>query len=356
MKIVAVFGLDTFRHKNLTQINLVNKIGYTFDVFVNDTLNNSEVEFEPVKFNNNLYINKRGIAARFRQVFCYLHKNKGKINHIEVYVGGKFQIFYILFAKLLKIPSIIIERGDIQWVDKLGRSNQFYYKCTYRLTDLVCYKEPYMERILDIYKVKNTMFLPNSIVVPDSFDYYFDIKKYHFLWVNRLIKERRIDRLLTYGLNNLNVKIACLGINENYQEIPDALEILLSQSMKSENIEIKSYVNPFCYFKKYRFFILDSDLVFGNYALLEAMSYGVVPIVRYTKWNHLIINNGFNGFEFQDDFESFTSILDKAFALNEEEYLKMSKAARETMLTKFSSHEWLTKVDKLYIMLSTRTW
>ena len=198
-----------------------------------------------------------------------------------------------------------------------------------------------MEEKLKSINVKRQYFFHNVTSYPD---YKKSQKgKYDFIWVNRLIKERYSNWFID-ALNNpifINTKNVLLGIqNENEQS-------KYVSKYKPQNLQVHKYSNPKIYYENASFFVLPAEIIFANNSLLEAMSYGVIPLVSKAEGTNLIVKNGINGFVF-DNYEEFLDCMIKAHNLSEIEYLRLSNNARETIKNKFSVEYYADNLLKLY--------
>jgi glycosyltransferase involved in cell wall biosynthesis len=198
-----------------------------------------------------------------------------------------------------------------------------------------------MKQKLDSLKVKNVSFFHNVTTYPNFVKR--NKGKFDFIWVNRLIEERFsnwfIDALKKpIFINTQNI---LLGLqNENNQS-------KYVDENKTSNIELISYSNPKEYYENASFFVLPAKIVFANNSLLEAMSYGVVPIVSKAEGTDLIVKDGINGFVFET-YEEFLECMIKAHELSENEYLRLSNNARETIKNDFSVEYYTDNLLKLY--------
>ena len=173
-------------------------------------------------------------------------------------------------------------------------------------------------------------------------------KEIDFLWVNRIIPERRSDWFATilsgYKFKESENVLAGLLDNSAYSETQESL---LKNS--PSNLTVLNFVSdPSKLYKKARFFVLPADVVFANNALLEAMSYGVVPLISRQIGSELIVEDGMNGFLFEHNQESFEEAMLKAFHVSNEEYIRMSIASKKRISVLFSSDNYRLELQKMY--------
>ena len=117
---------------------------------------------------------------------------------------------------------------------------------------------------------------------------------------------------------------------------------------KSNNISFHALQEPFKFYNAKRFFCLPSELVFGNNSLLEAMSFGMIPIVTRRHGVELLIEDGINGIVTDMDEKSYSEGLIKASRLTDEQVFQMSKAARNTVLNKYNVKQWTKQLLEIY--------
>ncbi len=80
-----------------------------------------------------------------------------------------------------------------------------------------------------------------------------------------------------------------VGGGERVLELIDRLGL-------SDRIEVRGFVpEPQEYFRRAKVFVLPADIVFANYALLEAMSFGAVPLVGDGEGADRIVDSTANG-------------------------------------------------------------
>ena len=97
--------------------------------------------------------------------------------------------------------------------------------------------------------------------------------------------------------------------------------------------------------------MLPADIVFANHALLEAMSYGVVPLISNQPGSDLIVDDNVNGFIFEHNEESMESAMQKAMQLTDEEHRKLSQQSRIKMQQEFSVQNYEKGLKELYSLL-----
>ena len=84
----------------------------------------------------------------------------------------------------------------------------------------------------------------------------------------------------------------------------------------------------------------EADVVFLNNSLLEAMSYGLIPLISDVQDARLIVDDGINGFIFEHTENGLKNAMQKAMLLSQEEYEIMSKNAIKKVEKSFSYDVW----------------
>ncbi len=348
MKNKVLIFIDVAAPKNFLQTEVIIELGYEPTYFVS-TYNIHSAHF--FKQPGSQSILKTGFLKRLHHVNTYFKKNKKSIHHIEVYPGGRFAFLYVLLARVYSIKSICAERGDLLYFHKKGypKSVRFSMWFCYKYSNLVWYREPYMKSILEKYN-KNLFFLHNAVKLNNE-PVNASERDITFLWLNRIIPERKgdwyIETLAHPQLKetkNYLVGITAASAYKNVQEY-----ILKN---KPANLSIADFtVNPEQFYKRSKFFVLPAKVVFANHALLEAMSYGVVPLVSDQTGSSLIIDNGKNGFIFDHNKNHFEAAILKAFNLSDEEYNRLSVAAEEKIKNTFSEEKYKAAIKEMYSLI-----
>lgn len=340
-KNVVVIFVDRFMNKNILQNNIFKKISFNSFWFVN---------YKSAEQAENIIALRSSFFARLSQILKFLNEHKHEIHHVEIYPGGRFSFVYSLIARWHKIKIICVERGDLLYYKPkksggYGFMTKFSMYVSYKLADIVWYKEPYMLERLKRIGVKETVFIHNSV---KENDYQAIDQEIDFLWVNRVIPERQADWFAENlknkafaGTNNLILGI--LNTSGQYSE----LESRLIKTAPA-NLKLHNYAPPVEFFKKSKFFVLPASIVFANNALLEAMSYGVVPLVSATQSSGLIVEDGVNGFIFDHDPDSFLKAMIRAINMPAEQYREMSRNAKLKIQHDFSEQYFFNSISTMY--------
>ena len=331
---VVILGIDNFSYKNTHQAKCLNSNNFILYVFTNDVLKNSSENLDQKI--NSLKILKKGLFKRIIQVNNFLMQNKDEIHHVEIYPGSRFSFIYLIISKAYKLKSLVVERGDISlYKDKFF--TKFSMRFCYKFSDLIWYRETYKD--LDVKKqltkwgANKIIFIPNAVSLKKiKKNYSFE---YVFLWANRFLKERKVKWFVD-SVNEIKFsKSIMLGLmNKVYDNEKYAVD------NKSNYLDVVNYQNPVDFYLKSKFFVFPSEVVFLNNSLIEAMSYGVVPLISNVQNSELIVDDGINGFIFEHSKNGLISAMRKALDLTEIEYKKMSENAIEKIEKSFSYKVW----------------
>src|SRR5690606_4478276 len=100
-----------------------------------------------------------------------------------------------LTGKLFGLKIICVERGDLQYYHCKGYNIfiRMSMRFCYRYSDLVWYRELFMKPVLEKARAKKLFFLHNSVPIDQEDIIPPHQKTIDFLWMNRVLPERRSD-------------------------------------------------------------------------------------------------------------------------------------------------------------------
>lgn len=356
---ITILGLDNFSQKNLSQLIQLNKHEFYFDIFTIDNRNNSAEIISKAVGNNRLIKIQggiKGVIKRACKLISHLATNKKNIHHIEIYPNAPFATFYIIAAKVFGIKSIVVERGDIGDFSSQKIGSKLSMSLCYKLGDVIWYKEPYMKPILEKMTNRKLVFIHNAADFNPS---NLDIEPSNFidfLWVNRLHPMRKAEWVVN-AMNEEGMQdktCTFIGFQDfstvDPKYLPHDLVELQHKvlSKKGSNTSIINYTDPVPYYSKARFFVLPAERVFGNNSLLEAMSYGIVPIVTNANQTDQLIQEDYNGILCDYSEKSFIEAMRRATELTDNEYKRLSVNATNTIKERFNNERWTHKLLDLY--------
>jgi glycosyltransferase involved in cell wall biosynthesis len=351
---VCILGLDTVRPKTLYQTRWLAERGFGVDIFTMHRDTDSIAADASAAIN----VLPSNPLTRAAQTARYLASRRGHLHHVELYVGGRFAFVHALLARLFGIPLLVIERGDILLVSKraYSASMRLSIRLCYRLANRVWYREVYMTRMLESMGARETFLLPNAVPVPpeppsDA------TRTVDLLWLNRMIPERHPDefarvlariaaeRPVTASLVGLSADVPAPRVREMEDAVRETLEGVVG-------VTLFAFSDPEPHYASARFFVLHGEIVFANFALLEAMARGVVPIVSGVEGADRIVRDGLEGLVYPPGEDGLEQALQRALHASAQQWQEWSRAARTRILEQFSLDAWGRRLLEEYETLA----
>ncbi|AEH51662.1 glycosyltransferase family 4 protein [Pseudothermotoga thermarum] len=370
----------------------LDKYGYLVKAY-------EKLGYEVVVLASDLYGTNKKVNERYNAKIIGLPKNpffktlkvfwsllKEKPDYLEIYDYSVLTFPIIIFSKILGInTSIVIIGWELYRNDPFANRRKnliqrlkdnlkrlLTWKALH-FVDLIIVKEFHsLQIILKQKKLENkTIFQPNCIPLPE----WETIKRIsereiHILWLNRIHRVKKAKDLVTaigffeeqyqhvYG-NKPNVRVKIVGFNvlnrtpsmdpEYEYEVLKAVE---EHNKKfSTKIEVLPFTdNPHEFYRNSKIFVLISEIVFLNYALLEAMSYGMIPIISKGEGYEKVILENYNGFTFEyGNVEELARKIFQVLTLPSDLAEKISENAYNTVKENFSIETWVKNVMKARI-------
>jgi glycosyltransferase involved in cell wall biosynthesis len=346
MKDLVVIFIDRIAAKNRLQIKSIHRLQMVPVFFVTEKNDNAAGFIES---GDKQELLMRNFFKRLQQVFTFLKKTRKYIHHVEVYPAGRFSWIYILLSNLLHIKSICVERGDIQYYQNkmYDRTSRFSMWACYKFSTIIWYREFYMKDLLQKITSKKLFFLHNAV---DFTNGCLPPKKkdIDFLWLNRVIRERRSDWFISVLKKEelKNTVNYLIGLTDKTFHLNEQLFV---KANRPGNLVILEYTtDPFDYYSRAKFFVLPAEIVFANNSLLEAMSCGVVPLVSDMPGASIIVEDGKCGFIFKHTQHDFEIAMKKALLLTNAEYLRLSDEAKNKISRDFSPEKYLQGLEEMY--------
>lgn len=156
------------------------------------------------------------------------------------------------------------------------------------------------------------------------------------------ILERKVEWVLKYFAEVRSQIVVKLGYKKKDPYVRD-----LIKTHNPNHISIHGYLPPISYYLKSRFFLLSADIVFANNALLEAMSYGFVPLVSDVSGSNSIVDHLRSGYIFPHTYEGFKEAIEWAIKLDKVSYDKLSLNARLKVEKDFSFEKFKAGYKKM---------
>lgn len=197
------------------------------------------------------------------------------------------------------------------------------YTSSQRADYLIANSEETRLRIKKFYRRDSTVIYP-PVSIPSQTSHYSLATSHYFLTVSRLARAKHIDILIeSANKSKFNLKIVGSGRDEERLKQIAGPTVEFLGNLTDEELK-KTYLNA----KAFLFASRDEE--FGI-AVVEAMGYGL-PVIAYRSGGiPEYLNNGKNGFLFdQLDPSSLIKKIEEFEKLNKEKYLDMRKEARKT--------------------------
>jgi glycosyltransferase involved in cell wall biosynthesis len=351
-KIIIASFIDQVAPKNKLQIDILYDLGYRPVFFVNVYHNKSAAYF---LYPDSYFRFKSGIFHRMWQVSTFFKNNRKQIHHAEIYPGSRFSFVYLLIALFFRVKVICVERGDLLYFKRGGydMATRISMWFCYHFSSMVWYRELYMEAILKKMGIKNLYFIHNAIDTTNLQNgekkaTTFENKKIDFLWVNRLIPERMsgwfVDILHKEELAETHNVLAGMLSQTLYNEQQRYVQL-----NKPKNLELVDFIDdPTALYQNAKFFVLPAEVVFANNALLEAMSYGVVPVIVNSLGYELLVEDGVSGIVSEANKAAYEKAIFRAHFMPEDIYNRMSIATKQHIIQYFSAEVYRKKLNDLY--------
>ena len=347
---ILTVGIDVFRHKNLNKTQSLVNHDVSFVVIPMET---AGVSIQAVIEEQNVKI--VSINPRYRRLTAFLAMVrvllKQRIDIVEIYPESYITLGFYLISRFFQKPVVVIARGlEHRIADgRLRGLKLWILAIVYRGADIVIYNELYMTEVLrDRLGVTNLEFLPNSVDVSPARKELND-HACNFLFMNSIKFFRhpevaleafiRLKELKVFPFDS-QVRLRIVGLRQdagfhgNTDRESKLTEMILGRDISVELLpwteESEQHLNWA------DVFLLPADLVFLNYALLEAMARGIPVIVQDTPGTERVVTDGIEGFVVGATPESWLAPMTN-LAVDHKLRSRMGSAARERVIQQFSS-------------------
>ncbi len=309
-------------------------------------------EYCGIRLKTTFTVNNRSLEA---MVYSFL----ASIN--AVFKGYDIVHYHALGPSVMSfIPRIfgkkvIVTVHGLDWQrKKWGRFARLYLKLGERISAYVPHKtvtvsDKLKKHYLSRYG-KEAVFIPNGILKPDEKQADI-IKRYgldknnYILFLARLVPEKGCHYLLkAFDKIDTGIKLVIAGGSSYSDEYCSELA-----KYKKENIiftgEVKGDLTKELY-SNALFYVLPSEIEGMPISMLEAMSYGICPLVSDIEENMEVLNSEGNSFGFSFTSKDADSLKEKIEYMleNQEKVLRMGMAAKEYVLKKYN---WDTVTESL---------
>lgn len=287
-------------------------------------------------------IDRRGMnpIKDFHTMIEIYHLTKKLSPDIVLTYTIKPNIYGGIISRILKLKYIVNITGLGSSFQRKGIFNQLIqklYGLSVKKADWVFIQNNEIQGILKEKKLinENNSVIPGSGVCLQSFPFMKlnHDSTFHFLFLGRLMREKGIYEFLEAA------KVIVSKFPNVYFDIV---------GMKDDDIQMESYLNEYIvyhgktddskkYYEKCTCLIQPSYHEGMSNVVLEACSCGRPCLVSNIPGCKEIVEDGVNGFLFEPHCaEGIVSSIEKIMALDQQELLKMSFAARKCVETKFN--------------------
>jgi glycosyltransferase involved in cell wall biosynthesis len=358
---ITILGLPFFAEKYKYLVDSYESLSMDVEVLINSNLAHTKWDDE-----YDIHYAGGNIASRLCKFVSRMITNKP--NYVDVYDYSLLTLFYLIIARLFNVKSRLWFIGgelknDTSSLNSRSVTRELILKLKGKLTvlsifvcDRIIVKEKHhIESISSIRSslLKKTVFLHNCVPVEP----YVELKKESivhksdFLYANAVVDARRVDSMVL-ALKDLvdcemNYTCSIYGFNSISNDSYAPRGVGYSQDILNliEKLELKNDIETFGFvdnikevYGNFKFFVFPSDIVFANYALLESMSVGVVPIVFPGEGYDEIVVDGVNGVVAFD--YDLTKAFMRALQFSDEDYINLSNNARMTIIDRYSIDKW----------------
>ncbi len=359
---VLVAGMDTVRHKNIYQFEGLSVYGYKFIILTTDSLGHSR-EWVKDLDNVELYVTPLRNPLGLLKLLVLLIKilQSRQIDLAEIYPFGISQFMTAILLKLYRIPTVIIARGqELSYIKRLmAWRSRLFFGLTYRVAKYVIYKEPYMVDFLRRYRLAGSFFLHNAVPLESFYKRRSEPGRCNLLYLN-MIRSFRYPEIIVSAFKDIcgelglkassGIRLAVVGFMNNPKDPKYSKEMALRKIVNGLDIPVDFIPwteQPKDWLDKADVFLLPADVVYLNYALLEAMSRGIPVIISDATWADRIVTNGLEGYILPLD-PSQWKVAMLRLILDPELRLRMGEAARKKVEQEYSIAAYCQEYLRIY--------
>lgn len=310
---VLVIGADLVMPKLFYFGEELSKLGYSYAIYTHDVTCESNAVAQRAGVRLIAGPSHRKSVSRMLKDIFRLTKTvrQRDFHHAELY--SDYHIFasfcYLLVLWIKQIPVVLWCRGELyNWPEFRGWQ-KLYFRVAMGIAKLVVLKETYMVSTLTaagIYRPEKSIELHNSV----PFDAWRRTRKLdpaclRLLYLNSFKAWRNVrfcvevaavlrERGISFHMTIVGHKVTSPGLEDEC----DALRNDIKRLALEECVTIEDFSDdPRAFYASHDIFLLPANLIFCNYALLEAMRDGMVPVVNNLDGDYQrIVEDGVSGF------------------------------------------------------------
>lgn len=357
---VFICGIDAVKEKNLHQLRGLQELGYKFIVLTADSTGNSVKVVENVP---DVQLYKSGgkfiVLSMLRHAIRILWKHRPSV--VEIYPYSHFSFVVALLCRLLGFPVLLVARGEeLKYVKgQMTAVRRIFFRGTYALASGVIYKELYMPKMLNRMNKHVRWHLPNAIKLPDisqgakrtgcTFLYMNSVKPFRH---PELCLEAFMRMCERQGFNKeSDVRLIIVGLSGAVSSPKTSeKEKRLVQLVEGRDVpvELHDWTNdPSVFLQTADVFLLPADVVYVNYALLEAMGREIPAIVLNAPGADKLITNGIEGYIEGMDVEAWERRMSE-LAADATLRKRMGRSARQKVASDYELGSYISRYSQIY--------
>lgn len=313
-------------------------------------------EFEGVKINKIITIDKKGLAAVSSSFFGSLKALFSKADVVHYHAEGPCAFMWIVkkFSKKKVIATIHgLDWQRAKWGGFATKFIKYGEKTAVKYADeIIVLSKNVQKYFKDTYN-RETAFIPNGVNEPEIRKADIIQKKYglnkddYILFLGRIVPEKGIHYLIdAFNKIKTDKKLVIAGsasdTDSYYSELKekskDNKNIIFTGFVEGKELE-ELYSNAYIY-------SLPSDVEGMPLSLLEAMSYGNCCLTSDIDECSEVIED--KGLTFKKSNVDDLSLVLQEFCDNKEKVISMKKEAKEFILNKYNWDDVVEKTLELY--------
>jgi glycosyltransferase involved in cell wall biosynthesis len=262
----------------------------------------------------------------------------------------------ILFAKLIRKRIVIhLHGGEYLMQEKPPGWLKFILKSVFSGNTQVIVLSPIEKTAMEEnYRVKNLKVLPNCVDLNDAITFkreYSTNEAIRLLFMGRIRTVKGLgfiyDALLILKNNKLPFKFYMAGAGPDEKEYVEKFSALLGGDFEFKGVvsgEAKTAI-----LKNSDIFLLPSSFPEGiPMAMLESMSFGLVPVVSGAGSIKYVVKNKENGIVVSDDLPKQIAAAITSLNTEREEIKRLSINASNFIFNNYSPVNYIAELNKIY--------
>ncbi len=293
-------------------------------------------------------------------VTLWLMANSKRYAAVHIFHGRLHAVPAVWASWLLGKPTLVkIGRGGAQFdlalvKGKFGYGRFFYGMLVKRITAYISNSREISADLASHGISKHKIFeVPNGVELPDENAIRFGRSDRRFIFMGRLEVPKGVDRIIdAFNALPTHYETALVIAGDG----PEAarLQEKAKQGARAKDISFTGRVDNVGHWLSSSKFCLSASLSEGmSNALLEAMSYGVIPVVSRVSGVSDVVEHEVNGFLFEPGNDAdMAECLRRALDLDDQESVGLARAAHDRMRSAFSIQAVAERHNEIYRMLA----